>query len=190
MNVIIPEPLHGLTEKDYRHVVDIIENLKRPAGILSMKMILTKVGTTGLRILTPKRKLLKFRLIPLQPITLYSVLALSCQIPKRSGFLMKLSWIRIELSKMSKDPAQIRIDKKSPLTTHLKRLWDRSQVKSNKCRRKNRSRDARSRINQYGCIRRKTLLFSISYYSANFKAKAGPENSYREKFRIDYVIIA
>ena len=33
-NVIVPEPLQGLKQKDYRKVVSIIESLKRPAGIL------------------------------------------------------------------------------------------------------------------------------------------------------------
>ena len=34
MTLMIPSPLEGLTEKDFRHVLDIIEKIKRPYGIL------------------------------------------------------------------------------------------------------------------------------------------------------------
>ena len=121
MNVIIPEPLHGLTEKDYRHVVDIIENLKRPAGILRYENDSYQSGNYWIKDPNSKAKTIKISANSSSADNFAK--RFSTLMPNTEAqwfFDSKLSWIRIELSKMSKDPAQIRIDKKLA-ATHLKR---------------------------------------------------------------------
>ena len=121
MNVVIPEPLHGLKERDYRHVANIIETLKRPAGILRYENDSYQSGNYWIR--DPKSKKTAVKVSANSSSAENFAKRFSALIPNTEAqwfFDSKLSWLRLELAKMTKDPAQSRIDRKLA-ALHLKR---------------------------------------------------------------------